>query len=51
MGALLPNCDRCGRFTAHAVEIYDAYQPDPWNGPRTTLLCERCAEQTEGDRG
>lgn len=45
MSAILPNCDRCGRFTSHPVEEYDTYQPEPWNGPRTTLLCERCAAE------
>jgi hypothetical protein len=40
---MVPKCDRCGRFTTND-EQYDTWQPDPWNGPRTTRLCDRCAE-------
>lgn len=41
--AYVPKCDRCGRFTTNEADI-DSYQPTPWDGPRTTRLCDRCKE-------
>lgn len=36
-------CDICGRFAGSTgVESYDDWQPDYWNGPRTTFRCARC---------
>lgn len=43
----MPKCDRCGRFTTNDWK-YDDYQPDPWNGPRVTRLCDRCDARPEG---
>lgn len=38
---MIAKCDQCGRFTTNA-EQYDKWQPDPWNGPRVTRLCDKC---------
>jgi hypothetical protein len=47
---LTPNkCDQCGRFTTNG-EMYDKWQPDPWNGPRTTILCDRCMEEPDDEQ-
>lgn len=45
----VPKCDRCGRFTTNS-EQYDDWQPDPWNGPRVTRLCDQCEEVRRGDQ-
>jgi len=46
----MPNkCDQCGRFTTNG-ETYDKWQPDPWNGPRTTILCDRCMEASDDEQ-
>lgn len=52
MSAAYGKCDLCGRFAgSKGIESYDDWQPDYWNGPRTTFRCPECEARREPAAG